>query len=129
MALVEGEMSEQLNTVLRLARQAGFQFHSGFLNGETRSLPLCLSELEYFYHLVAAAEREKLNKKIAALEADVDHFFKLSGQYLERANKAEEAVALERERCAKVCERVAEDVTYQLCSQSAADKCADAIRG
>ena len=44
-------MNEQLDTVLRLARQAGFKFHSGFLNGETRSLPLCLSELECFYSL------------------------------------------------------------------------------
>lgn len=52
-------MSEQLNTVLRLARQAGFQFHSGFLNGESRSLPLCLSELECFYHLVLENERKK----------------------------------------------------------------------
>lgn len=65
-----------------------------------------MPKLERFAELVAAAEREKLSKKIAALEADVDHFFKLSGQYLERANNAEEAVALERERCAKLCEEI-----------------------
>ena len=52
-------MTEKTETVLRLARQAGFKFHSGFLNGETRSLPLCLSELEYFYHLVLEEERKK----------------------------------------------------------------------
>ena len=37
-------------------------------------------------------------------------------------------VAIEREACAKVCEQVAENVTYQRNSQEAADKCADAIR-
>ena len=57
-----------------------------------------LDDFTHVAELAAAAERERLNKKIAALEADVDHFFKLSGQYLERANKAEEAVAAERER-------------------------------
>jgi hypothetical protein len=34
----------------------------------------------------------------------------------------------EREACAKVCEEVAEAVTYQRNSQAAADKCAEAIR-
>ena len=36
--------------------------------------------------------------------------------------------AAEREACAKVCEQVAENVTYQRNSQEAADRCADAIR-
>ena len=36
--------------------------------------------------------------------------------------------AAEREARAKVCEQVAENVTYQRNSQEAADKCADAIR-
>jgi hypothetical protein len=36
--------------------------------------------------------------------------------------------AAEREACAKVCEEVAEAVTYQRNSQAAADKCAEAIR-
>lgn len=85
--------------IIRMAREAGFDVHGDtvFVFAEAVTV-----ELMRFAELVAAAEREKLNKKIAALEADVDHFFKLSGQYLERANKAEEAVALERQRCAKV---------------------------
>ena len=93
-----------------------------------------LDDFTHVAELAAAAEQERLNKKIAALEADVDHFFKLSGQYLERANKAEEAIAAERERCAEVCctlERMRLDVFRnggRLAEISPAD-CAVAIRG
>jgi len=38
------------------------------------------------------------------------------------------AIKIEREACAKACEEIAEQVTYQRNSQEAADKCADAIR-
>ena len=85
--------------IIRMVKEiAGSDFENATVDEKMLDelMPLCMA--------VAAAEQERLNKKIAALEADVDHFFKLSGQYLERANKAEEAVAAERERCAQLCE-------------------------
>lgn len=41
---------------------------------------------------------------------------------------AQRLMQIEREACARVCEQVSEEVTYQRDSQEAADKCAAAIR-
>lgn len=79
--------------------------------------------LEHFAALVAAPLEEEIKRlRFCIPEGDAA----AAMEYL--AYCVEKAVAEEREACAKVCEEIAENVTYQRNSQEAADKCADAIR-
>lgn len=77
---------------------------------------------QFTWRIAAPLEEEIKRLRFCIPEGDAA----AAMEYL--AHCVEQAVAVEREACAKVCEEIAENVTYQRNSQEAADKCAAAIR-
>jgi purine nucleoside phosphorylase len=86
--------------IIRLAREAGFvRVVATHADGSLTTTVAPIEELERFAALVAAAERERMDlNSIHSCHAECDNPFCV---------RVREAVAHEREQCAKLCEEMA----------------------
>lgn len=93
--------------IIRMAEQCGIP---EFENYESQA-----ENIMRFAALVAAAERERIKQKNAPVIEQINEHIKA----------LEDAVAAEREACAKVCDELSNKHTWEGCY---ADECAQAIR-
>ena len=102
----------------RMAREAkGHPYTNRYTPGET-AFAFSIDRLENFVAMAVAAERERIIAQNAPEIEKVNAYIKA----------LEEAVAAEREACAKVCDELAADVPDNDTDSDAINACAAAIR-